>query len=81
MGKGEITHWNSGIRNESVLVFCGREIPEEVDSYMFYNDGTRYIRHIKENDVFLDVFVMLDSYDINGYPTLFDANGQEIQLP
>ncbi len=76
---GEISSWNYGSSNgEAVLIFFGEEIPEEVCWYTFTNHGITYTCPVEANRV-LDIFIIPDSDDINGYPIPLDKEKQEIK--
>ena len=76
---GEISSWNYGNSNgETVLIFCGGEIPEEVCWYTFTNNGSTYTFPVEDHRV-LDIFINQDSNDINGYPIPLDKEKQEIK--
>ena len=77
--EGEIVSWNFGSSNrEAVLIFCGANIPEKASWYTFQNSDITYICPIKNGEV-LDVFVIQDSNNINGYPILLDNDKEEIE--
>lgn len=78
---GEIGSWNYGSpQKEAVLVFCGGDISQEVRWYRFQNGQTIYISPVEDGMV-LDLFIIPDTYDINGHPTMLDSDGQEITQP
>lgn len=78
--KGEIGCWNYGSpKGEAVIIFFGINIPENVAYYKFENSGITYTCPV-ENGSVLDVFVIQNNYDINGYPILLDKNGKEIEF-
>ena len=66
---GEIGSWNANIEGDSVLVFYGAELPDTATQYSFRNSGISYTCPIK-NQTVLDLFVILDTYDINGSPEI-----------
>lgn len=75
---GTIGSWNYGSpEGEAVLIFCGGSIPDEVCWYKFQNGYVTYTCSVENNTV-LDIFVIPDRYDINGYPIPLDSNQQEI---
>ncbi len=77
--QGEIVSWNFGSSDrEAVLIFCGANIPEKAMWYTFQNSDITYTCPIKNGEV-LDVFVIQDSNNINGYPVLLDSDKQEIE--
>lgn len=76
---GTISSWNYGSpKNEAVLIFCGGNISNEVCWYEFQNNNITYTCPI-ENEKLLDIFIIPDSSNINGYPILLDCNQQEIE--
>lgn len=76
---GAISSWNYGSpQNEAVLIFCGGNISNEVCWYEFQNSNITYTCPI-ENENLLDIFIIPDSSNINGYPILLDCNQQEIE--
>ena len=78
MKDGAIGSWNYGSpQKEAVLIFCGGNIPEEVCWYRFQNSSITYTCPV-ENDRLLDIFIIPDSSNINGTPTLLDLNQQEL---
>lgn len=75
---GTIRSWNYGSpQNEAVLIFCGGNISNEVCWYKFQNSNITYICPV-ENEKLLDIFIIPDNSNINGYPVLLDCNQQEI---
>lgn len=76
---GTASSWNYGSpRGEAVLIFCGGNIPDEVCWYEFQNSNITYTCPV-ENKMILDIFIIPDSHNINGYPILLDCNQQEIK--
>lgn len=76
---GAIGSWNYGSPDrEAVLIFCGGNISEEVCWYKFQNSKITYICPV-EDDTLLDIFIIPDRNDINGYPILLDSEQQEIE--
>lgn len=76
---GTASSWNYGSsQGEAVLIFCGGNIPNEVCWYEFQNSNITYTCPV-ENNMILDIFIIPDSHDINGYPILLDRNQQEIK--
>lgn len=76
---GVIGSWNYGSPDgEAVLIFCGGNIPEEVCWYKFQNSKITYICPV-EDDTLLDIFIIPDRNDINGYPILLDSDQMEIK--
>ena len=76
---GTISSWNYGSpQGEAVLIFCGGNISDEVCWYKFQNNNITYTCPI-ENEKVLDIFIIPDSSNINGYPILLDCNQQEIE--
>lgn len=70
--EGEVNSWNFvNPDGDAVLVFCGSNIPAE--AYTFVNEKTVYTIEIEGNCV-LDIFIISDSNDINGAPTLLDSD-------
>ena len=66
---GEMGSWNANIKGDCVLVFYGAELPDTATQYSFRNSGITYICPIK-NQTVLNLFVILDTYDINGSPEI-----------
>lgn len=76
---GTASSWNYGNpRGEAVLIFCGGNIPDKVCWYEFQNSNITYTCPV-ENKMILDIFIIPDSHNINGYPVLLDCNQQEIE--
>lgn len=76
---GTASSWNYGSpQGEAVLIFCGGNIPDEVCWYEFQNSNITYTCPV-ENKMILDIFIIPDSHNINGYPILLDCNQQEIK--
>lgn len=76
---GNIGSWNYGSpQGEAVIIFCGSDIPDKVCYYKFQNSGITYTCPVEESSV-LDIFIIQDTNDINGYPILLDSNGQKIK--
>ena len=74
---GEISSWNANIKGDAVLVFFGAELPDNAAWYRFKNSGVTYICPI-ENQTALNLFVILDTYDINGVPELLDGEQKAV---
>lgn len=78
LNTGEINSWNYGSpEGEAILVFCGENIPDEVYWYKFQNNNITYTCPVENNTV-LDIFIIPNNHDINGYPIPLDNNQQEI---
>lgn len=76
---GRIESWNYGSsRKEAVLIFCGGGLSEEICWYIFENGGIEYTCPV-ENGKVLDVFIILDSSNINGVPTALDQEKQPVR--
>lgn len=76
---GTISSWNYGSpQNEAILIFCGGNISDEVYWYKFQNSNITYICPV-EDDKLLNIFIIPNRSDINGYPILLDHNQQEIE--
>ena len=76
---GTISSWNYGSpQGEAILIFCGGNISGEVCWYEFQNSSITYTCPVEE-DKLMDVFIIPDRNDINGYPILLDSNQQEIE--
>lgn len=76
---GTISSWNYGSpQGEAILIFCGGNISDEVCWYEFQNSNITYTCPV-EQDKLLDVFIIPDSNNINGYPILLDSNQKEIE--
>lgn len=76
---GTASSWNYGSpQGEAVLIFCGGNIPDEACWYEFQNSNITYTCPV-ENKMILDIFIIPDSHNINGYPILLDCNQQEIK--
>lgn len=79
MDAGELYSWNYGSpQMEAVLIFCGGALPEEIKWYAFENGGISYTCPVEDNMV-LDIFIILDSWNIDGHPTPLDENMQPLQ--
>ncbi len=77
--RGDIVSWNYGSpKDGTVLVFCGSQLSEEIKWYTFMNDGIQYTCPV-ENGVVLDIFIILDSNNINGYPIELNNEKQPIK--
>ena len=75
---GALGSWNFGNPRESVIVFCGGDLPPEAAYYTFQNSGITYTCPI-ENGVVLDLFLLPDTNDISSYPEqLLDKDGQPL---
>ena len=78
LNTGEIDSWNYGSpEGEAILVFCGGNIPDEVCWYKFQNNNITYTCPVENNTV-LDIFIIPNNDDINGYPSPLDNNQKEI---
>lgn len=78
---GELGSWNFGNFLESVIIFCGGELPEEAAYYTFQNSGITYICPIENRQV-LDVFLLPDNNDISSnLLELLDEDGQPLDWP
>lgn len=76
---GELCSWNYGSpRQGAVLIFCGAELPDRIAYYTFENAGISYTCPVREGTV-LDIFIILDSMNISGYPV--PLNDQKQPLP
>lgn len=76
--EGTVEGWNYGSpQGETVLIFGGVNLPDEVRQYTFTNDGITYICPV-ENGQVLDIFIVQDCGDINGAPYLLDSNGKRL---
>lgn len=76
---GDIGSWNYGSpQGESVLIFWGAGLPGDACWYTFQNSGITYTCPI-ENHAVLDIFIVPDSSDINGFPTALDGNQQPLK--
>ena len=76
---GEFGSWNFGSpEGETVLIFSGVELSDEICFYTFQNCGITYTCPIENNTV-LDIFIIQDSHDINGSPTALDKNQQPLE--
>ena len=78
MKAGTISSWNFGMHKEAILIFCGGNISDEVCWYKFQNNHITYTCPV-ESDKVLDIFIIPDNSDINGYPILLDYNRQEVE--
>lgn len=77
--QGRMTSWNYGSpQGEAVLVFCGVNLSDEVGWYTFRNNDIIYTYPVENNTV-LDIFVIPNSYDINGSPVMLDENKQPLE--
>ncbi|MDD6220372.1 MAG: zf-HC2 domain-containing protein [Clostridia bacterium] len=76
---GEINSWHFGSSHaEAVLVFGGVGLPDEARWYTFQNNGITYICPVENNTV-LDIFVIQDSHDINGFPSMLNENFEPLE--
>lgn len=77
--QGTISSWNYGNpQGDAVLIFSGVHLSDDVCWYTFQNDKTTYTCPVEDNTV-LDIFIITDSNNINGIPTMLDAEQQPIQ--
>lgn len=76
---GEIGCWCVGQNGEAILVYAGRNLPEEGAYYQFYNSGGIHIFPIENNKV-LDIFIFADTYDITSSPYLLDKDKNIIKV-
>ena len=78
LNTGEIDSWICvSPEGEAILVFCGGNIPDEVCWYKFQNNYITYTCPVENNTV-LDIFIIPNNHDINGYPIPLDNNQKEI---
>ena len=76
---GEIGSWNYGSpKDGAVLIFCGGDLEDEIEWYSFNNNGIEYTCPV-ENGTVLDIFIILDSDNINGYPIALNGEKQPIK--
>lgn len=76
---GVIGSWNYGSpQSEAILIFCGGGLPGNIRWYSFENSGIEYICPVNDAMV-LDIFIIPDSININGYPTPLDSDKQPIE--
>lgn len=74
MDQGEIESWNYGSpKGEAVLVFCGGNLSDAIHWYRFENSGIEYTCSVDGGTV-LDIFIILDNNNINGYAVPLDEN-------
>lgn len=79
MEAGTMGGWNYGSpKEEAVLAFGGGDLPEEAHWYTFENGGITYTCPV-ENGTALDIFVIPNHSDINGYPILLDRSREEMR--
>ena len=79
MDPGEIESWNYGSpQREAVIVFCGGDLPENISWYTFENSGVEYTCSVNDGMV-LDIFIILDNNNINGYAIPLDAQREPIK--
>ncbi len=77
--KGELSSWNvSDSKGNVVLVFYGAELSDEIYWYSFENSGIEYICPINDNTA-LDIFIILDSINLNSYPIMLDKDKKIIE--
>lgn len=74
LSPGELDSWNYGSpQGEAVLIFCGYDLPEDVQGYHFQNGGVTYLCPVEYPEV-LDIFIIPDGRsNINGTPVPLDA--------
>ncbi len=78
LNQGKMSSWNYGSpQEEVVLIFCGISISDDVNWYTFQNDKITYTCPVENNTV-LDIFIISDSSNINGTPTMLDAEKQPL---
>ena len=76
---GNIGSWNYGSpEREAVLIFCGGNISDEICWYQFQNSNITYTCPVDGSRV-LDIFIIPDRNNINGYAIPLDSNQQKIQ--
>lgn len=75
---GEMGSLNAGIMGNAVLVFFGAELPDTAAWYSFENGGITYTCPIQEHTA-LNLFVILDTYDISGHPVLLNEARQPLE--
>ena len=76
---GNIHSWNYGSpQGEAVLIFCGVDIPKNICWYKFQNSDITYTCPVEDRNV-LDMFIISDRNDINGYAIPLDINQQLIE--
>lgn len=79
MDSGEIESWNYGSpKKEAILIFCGGNLPEDIAYYSFENSGVEYTCPVDDGTV-LDLFIILDRGNINGYPIPLNAYKEPIR--
>lgn len=79
MDPGEIESWNYGSpQREAVIVFCGGDLPENISWYTFENSGIEYTCSVEDGMV-LDIFIILDNININGYAIPLDDQRMPIK--
>lgn len=80
LSNGFISSWNSGTpQGDAVLIFCGWDLPGEAQWYQFENNGILYRCPVDADRSVLDIFILPDQYDINGYAILLDGEYKEIE--
>lgn len=78
LDSGVIGSWNYGSpQGEAVLIICGADLPDDICWYTFENDGVEYTCSVDDGMV-LDIFIILDSHNINGHPVPLDEAKQPI---
>ena len=79
MDSGEIESWNYGSpKKEAILIFCGGNLPEDIAYYSFENSGVEYTCPVDDGTV-LDLFIILDRGNINGYPIPLNAYKEPVR--
>ena len=77
---GTLGSWNFGNSRETVIIFCGGDLPEDAAYYTFQNSGITYTCPIEDRQV-LDVFLLPDTSDISSYPEeLLDQNLEPLDI-
>lgn len=80
LNEGEIESWGFNDSRDTVFVYAGYKMPDEVRWYQFMNEGHEYTCPVQDSDrMALDLFIFPDSDDLNCLTTLLDRNREEIK--
>lgn len=79
LDQGQLESWNYGSPDrEAVLIFCGYNLSEDILFYSFSNAGVDYTCAVN-GDIVLDIFIIVDTQNINGHPVPLDASRNALQ--
>lgn len=78
MDPNTLHSWNYGSPDrEAVLIFGGYDLSEDILFYSFENAGVEYTFPVNGTMV-LDIVIILDNNNINGYPIPLDGNKEPL---